>query len=394
MITLFIMILFFACSTNSNPIITLPLRSEISDTLIDLGHFKWFDKLSIDTVINIGGKEIKGTVGIISFQEKEQIAGSNEVRNELLAFKTMKDGKVFMSFDCNGNNSLIDEKLYICDGSVKVSIDSLKLLDGGKITHQHFYIVPTKSSFGPISKGKDKLIQYGVSIVPIYKYADLVDSNKVYQIVITNMLRNFYTKENSFVWIISNNIIKSGFKIWETPMYKIGDTLYLKNGMYKFTDLDSLGQSCKFVKLPFSGSHRGIETGDLAIEIELNNILDNKKINLSTDKYTLLDFWGTWCNPCRELTPDLQEIYSKYGFTKLKLISIASDDRSSVMNYIKGQNIKWDNVVDPFDVGPICRKYKVNNFPTFVLIDPKGRIVYRGIGKVGLEKIKLIISGI
>jgi thioredoxin-related protein len=64
------------------------------------------------------------------------------------------------------------------------------------------------------------------------------------------------------------------------------------------------------------------------------------------------------------------------------------------MNYIEGQNIKWDNFVDPFDVGPICRKYKVNSFPTFVLIDPKGRIVDRGIGKVGLEKIKLIISGI
>ena len=208
------------------------------------------------------------------------------------------------------------------------------------------------------------------------------------------MLRNFYTKENSFVWILSNNGIKSGFKIWETPMYKIGDTLYLKNGMYKFAELDSLGLNCKFIKLPSSGSHRGIETGDLTIEIELNNILDNKKINLSTDKYTLLDFWGTWCNPCRELTPDLQEIYSKYGSTKLKLISIANDDKSSVINYIKGQNIKWDNVVDPFDVGPICRKYKVNSFPTFVLIDPKGRIVYRGIGKVGLEKIKLIISGI
>lgn len=394
MITLFVLIFFLACNTNSNTIITLPLRSENSDTLIDLGHFMWFDNLSNDTVINIGGKEVKGTLGKISFQDKEQIAGNNEVQSELLAFKTMKDGNVFMSFDCNGNNSLFDEKLYICDGSVKVSIDSLKLLDGGKITHQPIYIIPKKHSLGLIPKRKDKLSQYGVSILPIYKYADLVDSNKVYQIVITNMFRNFYTKENSFVWIISNSVIKSGFKIWETPMYKIGDTLYLKNGMYKFANLDSLGQNCKFVKLPSSGSHRGIETDDLAIEIELNNILDNKKINLSTDKYTLLDFWGTWCNPCRELTPDLQEIYSKYGSTKLKLISIASDDKSSVMNYIKGQNIQWDNVVDPFDVGPICRRYKVNNFPTFVLIDPKGRIVYRGIGKVGLEKIKLIISGI
>lgn len=388
------MIFFLACSTNQSPIITLPLRSENSDTLIDGGAFKYFHNLSNDTVINIGGKEIKGTLGKITFQEKEQIAGSNEIRSELLAFKTMKDGNVFMSFDCNGNNSLFDEKLYICDGSVKVSIDSLQVLDGGKITHQHFYIIPEKSPIGLKPKGKDKLILYGVLILPIYKYADLVDSNKVYQIVITNMFRNFYTKENSFVWIISKNDIKSGFKIWETPMYKIGDTLYLKNGMYKFVDLDSLGQNCKFIKLPSSGSHRGIEIGDLAIEIELKNILDNKKINLSTDKYTLLDFWGTWCNPCRELTPDLQEIYSKYGSTKLKLISIASDDKSSVMNYIEGQNIKWDNVVDPFDVGPICRKYKINNFPTFVLIDPKGRIVYRGIGKEGLEKIKLIISGI
>ena len=73
-ITLFIMIFFLACTTNSNTIITLPLRSEISDTLIDLGHFKWFDNPSNDTVINIGGKEIKGTLGIISFQEKEQKA--------------------------------------------------------------------------------------------------------------------------------------------------------------------------------------------------------------------------------------------------------------------------------------------------------------------------------
>jgi len=77
---------------------------------------------------------------------------NNDIRGSWL---TGNGGLRLMVFP--GNKSLFDEKLYICDGSVKVSIDSLQLLDGGKITNQHFYIIPTKSSFGTIS-GKSSQI--------------------------------------------------------------------------------------------------------------------------------------------------------------------------------------------------------------------------------------------
>lgn len=368
-------------------LVSIPLSYTKADTLFDGGVFRFISDLKIDTIIFINGKKIKGTIGFINIQDA--IINSIETKCRLLVFKTLINGKCFMTFDCNGDHNLSDEKLYECGKSGKVKLENIQIFDGNKLQTRVIYVTPTKSGLSFNSKSNDKLVNYGVLISPIYKFGDFIEGGIKYQIVIGNMLSNTYSK-NSFTYVVRNNLDR---KIWELPVYHMGDTIYLSNDKFEYVSLDSNGEKCTIRRLAKNDNQMGIETGDNALPLDLHSIYTNEKIDLADDRYTLLDFWGSWCSPCREQTPLMVELYKKSGFNKVKIIGIANDQRNDALKYIKGQNIPWENVCDSFAIPKICNRYKVVSFPTYILINKKSQIVYRGIGLDALKKIMLIIDG-
>ncbi len=368
-------------------LISIPLSYINADTLFDGGVFRFISDLKIDTLISINGKKIKGTIGFINIQDA--VNNSIETKCRLLVFKTLINGKCFMGFDCNGDHNLTDEKLYECGKPGKVKLENIQIFDGNRLQRRVIYVTPTKSGLTFNSKSIDKLINYGVLISPIYKYGYFIEEGKKYQIVIGNMFSNTYNR-NSFTYVIRNNLDS---KIWELPVYHIGDTIYLSNDNFEYVSLDSNGEKCCIKRLAKNANQMGIETGDKALPLDLRSIYTNEKIDFADDKYTLLDFWGSWCGPCREQTPLMIDLYQKSGFNKVKIIGIANDQRNDALKYIKGQNIPWANACDSFTIPKICNRYKVVSFPTYILINRKSQIVFRGIGLVALKKIMLIIDG-
>ncbi len=98
--------------------------------------------------------------------------------------------------------------------------------------------------------------------------------------------------------------------------------------------------------------------------------------------YLLFDFWGTWCDPCRETTPYLKNLYASTKDKNLKIIGIAYDrSLQSVRSYLHNEKIGWINLFDERDSHGICEKFMVQAFPTFILVAPNGKIVLRGSGK-------------
>ncbi|WP_158408774.1 TlpA disulfide reductase family protein [Fibrella aestuarina] len=122
-------------------------------------------------------------------------------------------------------------------------------------------------------------------------------------------------------------------------------------------------------------------------------------------RYVLLDFWGSWCAPCRAGNPHLRKLYQAYRQKGIEFIGIACEDKPvawrtaiekdsiGVWKHILDTEMKGDRVVG--SQKSIARKYAVDSFPTKVLIDPKGVIVgrYNGGNDSQLdEKLKDVLG--
>jgi thiol-disulfide isomerase/thioredoxin len=122
---------------------------------------------------------------------------------------------------------------------------------------------------------------------------------------------------------------------------------------------------------------------------------NNKRIIIPTNnKYTLIDFWGTWCAPCLELTPKLLALNNKYK-NDLNIISIAGNSKiKDVVNYTTKNKINWTQIVENEINKDIfgSKLFAINAYPTFILIDQNGKIILRGTGAKALDKVENLIA--
>ena len=96
-------------------------------------------------------------------------------------------------------------------------------------------------------------------------------------------------------------------------------------------------------------------------------------------KVVLMDFWGTWCPPCRASVPTLRNLNKKYAGKPFQLIGISSDDDEDVWKtFISAQHMDWSEYIDLS--GGVLESFKVESFPTYVVLDKDGVIRFRQSG--------------
>jgi cytochrome c biogenesis protein CcmG/thiol:disulfide interchange protein DsbE len=109
--------------------------------------------------------------------------------------------------------------------------------------------------------------------------------------------------------------------------------------------------------------------------------LDGQEITLSElkGKVVLLDFWGTWCGPCKESIPHLIQIYKSNQEKGIELIGMNMDKGGTeiVRHFVKSMDIPYPIVMATDDV---ARSYGVTGLPTSFLIDRKGKIREKILG--------------
>jgi thiol-disulfide isomerase/thioredoxin len=113
-----------------------------------------------------------------------------------------------------------------------------------------------------------------------------------------------------------------------------------------------------------------------------------KEIKLSDfkGKLVLLDFWGSWCAPCRASHPHLKQLYTQYRTKGFEIIAIASEvaptieeQRRKWLAAIEKDEIDWIHILNNEDkeIQDLVREYRVTSFPTKILLDKDGKILLR-----------------
>lgn len=127
------------------------------------------------------------------------------------------------------------------------------------------------------------------------------------------------------------------------------------------------------------------KTGITAPDFSFQSLDGQKKTLKDLEgQYILLDFWGSWCGPCRKESPALVEVYNKYtnatfkDATKFDIVSIGIETNiDRWKNAIKKDNLLWNNHYTEKNrfKSEIAKLFGVKEIPTKYLINPKGKIV-------------------
>lgn len=118
--------------------------------------------------------------------------------------------------------------------------------------------------------------------------------------------------------------------------------------------------------------------------------MNGKVINLADYKgrYVLLDFWASWCVPCRAESAGLVKAYQKFKGKQLEIISVSSDTKdASWRKAINDDKLEWIHICDFKGLGnQIAAEYGVQPIPDNFLISPDGKIIARNIFGTALEE--------
>ncbi|GAA3594018.1 TlpA disulfide reductase family protein [Flavivirga amylovorans] len=148
----------------------------------------------------------------------------------------------------------------------------------------------------------------------------------------------------------------------------------------------------KYYTRRYNEIFKDLAVGTKAPDFTLTTIDGNTlKLSEMKGKYIYLDFWASWCRPCRAAFPHLKKLYKKYKNDGFEVIAVGtSDNEAKWRNAIVEDKTVWNNVFDEDisgeeDYGAVAKAYKVPFLPTTFLIDSNGIIVGRQLRKDALD---------
>jgi thiol-disulfide isomerase/thioredoxin len=129
--------------------------------------------------------------------------------------------------------------------------------------------------------------------------------------------------------------------------------------------------------------HRRARVGEPAPPFEVETI-DGKPLRLSdfSGKYVLLEFWASWCGPCRGAIPELKELHERFAADgRLRILGLSVDeDRDAARKLVAKEGMPWlQGYLGKWSESEVCKAYGVPWLPHTVLVGPDGKVVGRNL---------------
>jgi peroxiredoxin len=129
----------------------------------------------------------------------------------------------------------------------------------------------------------------------------------------------------------------------------------------------------------------GKQLYDFNLPNATNELISTKEFR---GKILLIEFWASWCAPCRKTIPALLEVYNEYKSDGFEVLGVSFDmDTEKWKRAIEKDNIIWTNVVDTLAFeGKVATKYNISGIPNNYLIDQNGTILAKNISVENLKE--------
>ena len=164
-----------------------------------------------------------------------------------------------------------------------------------------------------------------------------------------------------------------------------------------------------FILLGWAAVGSGSKAGGFAVNSKLGEIpinqrvapdflkqsLDGEMVSLSglRGKVVMVDFWSSWCPPCRQEAPGLAQVFREYEDKNIDFIGVIIwDNRRDAARYVQEFNLPYPNVLD--ETGEIAIDYGVVGIPEKFFIDAYGNLVRKFAGPMEPKALRAILDGL
>ncbi len=165
---------------------------------------------------------------------------------------------------------------------------------------------------------------------------------------------------------LNGSELETLFKLLDTS-YQVKDDLDKISGLIKQRRLFAIGNTPPDIVFPD-------EEGLMINRLSFNG------------RFVLLEFWASWCAPCRQTNPELVDIYDSFKNDGFEILGISIDkDKEAWKKAIREDNLNWTQVIDSLRTTE--ETYNLNSIPFNLLLNQEGKIIAQNIKPIELRKI-------
>ncbi|MFY0603130.1 MAG: TlpA family protein disulfide reductase [Flavobacteriaceae bacterium] len=330
----------------------------------------------------------------------------------LILVGTINEGQRIIIVDTDNDEDFRNEKILTYDFPLPVENQkeileklptveaSFEYYHGQKIESRKVLLKPSpyKGSMGmSFSMSKNKLEKkYSLFIsIPEFKKGNIEVDGIKYNLAIANGFTGVEYSDKKTKLYMAKNEEKFPLESKNYIPYKTKDIINFNGKDFEFRKISTFGDSLFLSYKGVNNKPIGINEG-LYIPSLKGRRLDSTLLNIDSykDKLILLDFWGTWCQPCIEALPDLKTLHREIGKNeRFKMISISYDrNLEKVKKFTKENEMNWDQLfVNSKNRGKnsMIEKLRITEYPSTLLIDASGKIIARN---KSIKELKEIIK--